>query len=180
MNRSFWRQPAPFRVLLAAAATIAATLALTGCGAAGDILAAAMEDAESSKPEIRDEESGEIVTGGVTDVFQLRIGDCLNDPGAEEVLEVVTVPCAEPHDYEVYHHAELDDGEYPTNLDDLANEICAAAFTGFIGIPIEESSLGFTHYTPTLMSWLHDNDRAVDCMVYDEGLTSGSLAGAAR
>lgn len=180
MNRSSRPRVASIRAAFTIAVVAGGAFALAGCSTVADIVSAATEGANSSAPETRSEDTGEIVAGGVTDVFQLRVGDCLNDPGSDEVLEVVTVPCADPHDYEVYHHAELEDGEYPTNLQETADDICMAAFTQFVGIPYAESTLGFTHYTPTLMSWLHDGDRAVDCLAYDEGLTSGSLMGSAR
>ena len=112
MNRSSRPRVASIRAAFTIAVVAGGAFALAGCSTVADIVSAATEGANSSAPETRSEDTGEIVAGGVTDVFQLRVGDCLNDPGSDEVLEVVTVPCADPHDYEVYHHAELEDGEH--------------------------------------------------------------------
>ncbi|ALJ20088.1 septum formation family protein [Microbacterium sp. No. 7] len=170
----------PLPLLIATTAIAVATVPLAGCGSAFDLLEAAASGGPADT-ETRDAETGEIVEGGTTDVFTIRVGDCLNDPTTDgEVYEVTTVPCGEPHDYEVYHHAELADGEYPADLDEQADALCMAAFADFVGVPFEESMLGFTYYTPTVQSWVQGGDRAVDCLVYDQALTTGTLAGTAR
>lgn len=163
-----------------AGVALVGALSLSSCATALDLLESATSTANAAAPETRDEETGEIVTGGTTDVFQIRLGDCLNDPAHDQdVVEVETVPCAEPHDYEVYHHAELPDGEYPVGVSGQADEICSTAFETFVGMPLEVSTLEFSHYTPTVGSWL-DGDRAVDCLIYGAEQTAGSLKGAAR
>lgn len=163
-----------------AGVALVGALSLSSCATALDLFESATSTANAAAPETRDEETGEIVAGGTTDVFQIRLGDCLNDPAHDQdVLEVETVPCAEPHDYEVYHHTELPDGAYPIEVSGRADEICSAAFKAFVGIPLEVSTLEFSHYTPTVGSWL-DGDRAIDCLIYGAEQTVGSLKGTAR
>ena len=69
------------------------------------------------------------------DVFQLEVGQCLND-GEETGLvdDVPTVDCASEHDSEVYFVFDLDDGDYPgaTEVDDAADAGCLGAFTDYV------------------------------------------------
>ncbi|MDF2491979.1 MAG: hypothetical protein K0Q58_557, partial [Microbacterium sp.] len=96
----------------------------------------------------RDADSGEVTGSGEIDVFTLSIGDCLADTGAEEeVFDVPVVPCAEPHDYEVYHDFSLPDAEW--SEDDVyaaAEDGCYNEFAGFVGLSYEESVLDFSYY----------------------------------
>ena len=49
--------------------------------------------------------TGAIVSAGNVDAFQMRVGDCFNDGstfGDDSVDSVPGVPCADPHDNEVY------------------------------------------------------------------------------
>ena len=146
---------------LAALATISlAAVALTGCS----IITQALN-------------------GGESDVFSIKVGDCLNDGGVDgEVSEVPTVDCAEPHDSEAYKSIIMEDGDYPGEDAVLsqADTDCNAAFTDFVGVTYDESVLTFAYYYPTEASW-EQGDREILCLIYDEaGKTTGSLAGAAK
>ena len=59
-------------------------------------------------------DAGEIVTAGSIGLNQLRAGDCVNgiDEGAS-AINLTAVPCAEPHDGEVFAVFELPSGSYP-------------------------------------------------------------------
>ncbi|OOB90211.1 septum formation family protein [Rathayibacter sp. VKM Ac-2630] len=160
-------------LVLVAAAALA--LGLGGCSGLNSLAGG----------ETRDEESGEITEGGTTDVFQLRVGDCLNDELTEEATEVTdvpTLPCTEPHSYEVFQNitmAEAD--EYPGEeaTTQQAEDECVVAYDAFVGLTYQESKYDFSYYYPTAESWA-GGDRTINCLITDpEGLTTGSLAGVA-
>jgi uncharacterized RDD family membrane protein YckC len=121
---------------------------------------------------------------GEVDVFDLKVGDCLADsaPRGEEVSSVQSVPCSEPHSEEIYAAVTLPEGDFPGTeaMDAQADELCAAEFESFVGLPYEESVLYLTYLTPTRESW-SEGDREVICSVYDPaGEVSGSLRGVER
>ena len=78
-------------------------LAVSGCQAtapSSDGLSASSSDAS---------------TPGVS-VLELEVGTCLNDvdqPLAQDLTEIPSVPCDQPHQSEVFAEVVLDDGEYP-------------------------------------------------------------------
>ena len=71
------------------------------------------------------DDDGAIVERGALSVFSMRVGDCFDDPDhliAGELLElgeVPGVPCAEPHDNEVFAWNDNDDREIVCFLYDL-------------------------------------------------------------
>jgi hypothetical protein len=165
----------PLVRMLAVGAAIAVALPLTGCSALRDLL-----PVPAPQPE-RDDTTQEIVEEGQADVFALRVGDCMNTVDEELVSEVPVVPCAEPHDDEVYFDFVLDDGEYPG--DDAVLEAsdagCLAQFDAFVGLAYDSSTLDFYAYRPSEESWA-GGDRTVSCVIWDPaGQVTGSLAGAA-
>jgi len=155
---------------LAVIAVGAASIVLAGCS----LLGGGGGDTTTDTP------TGE---GESTDVFTIKVGDCLNDGGVDgEVSEVPTVDCAEPHDSEAYKSIIMEDGDYPGEDAVLsqADTDCNAAFTDFVGVTYDESVLTFAYYYPTEASW-EQGDREILCLIYDEaGKTTGSLAGAAK
>lgn len=162
-----------------AAVVVAAAVSLSGCSIVEQFLPA-------SQP-VRDAETGE-VTEQVdnADVFAVRVGDCLNTAEmdtTDQVSDVPVVPCADPHDDEVYHSYTLADGEYPGEDAILADAdtTCVAEFTDFIGLAYEESALDYWPMYPTAGSW-DSGDREVLCIAWDPSgaKLTGSLAGAAR
>ena len=62
-------------------------------------------------------DDGTILARGRLAVFAMRVGDCFDDPDelvsgeTLELDEVLAVPCAEPHDNEVFALFDLPDGE---------------------------------------------------------------------
>jgi hypothetical protein len=102
----------------------------------------------------------------------------------EETFSVETVPCSEPHGYEVFASVNLPDGDedFPGYqvIDEQAEEMCIAEFEGFVGLPHDQSALEIRFMTPSEEAWLA-GDRLVHCAVYDPaGDVSGSLRGAER
>jgi hypothetical protein len=184
-----------------AAALVA--LALSGCSP--QQLADLIPHAETR------DAKGAITAGGTTDVFTLRPGDCLDDqalaapsddapatsssagahpvdsdddgPDSHPVADVPTVPCAEPHDFEVDADVTITgDGAFPGDdaVDDQADELCGAAYASFVGDDYEDSIYDYRDYQPTSASW-STGDRTANCLIGDPaGKTVGSLAGIGR
>lgn len=129
--------------------------------------------------------TGAITEAGDISVFDLRQGDCFDDPAdlSAQVDTVRAVPCNEPHDNEIYLAFDLSDGPYPgaNAVDEEADARCFAAFEPFVGVDYFESELEFFPVTPTPDSW-DAGDRTVYCALYalDLSKLTGSMAGSAR
>ena len=130
--------------------------------------------------------SGAIVSGGSVDAFTMRVGDCFNDTSAlvsdaaGEVSSLPGVPCAEPHDNEVYAIFKVDFESFPGDeaMGEHAFAQCLERFQGFVGAIYEESALDITALYPSGQSWSLQGDREVVCAVYDMNLSK--LIGSAR
>lgn len=152
---------------------LVASLVLSGCSL--------LDSITGGDQAVRDDD-GQVVEGNEdTDVFTLQVGDCLNDGEVgDTVAAVPTVPCAEPHDSEIYASYILGDTAFP-GLDTIIEEADAACLTGyaqFVGLEYLDSRFDFSYYHPTESSWA-GGDREILCLIYDpagERLT-GTLAG---
>ena len=130
--------------------------------------------------------TGNIVDGGNIDAFTIRLGDCFNDTnglGTEEAGEVSSlpgVPCAEPHDNEVYAVFDVSFAEFPGDeqMAETAFGQCLERFAGFVGVDYESSMLDITAMYPSSQSWNMQNDREVICAIYD--MNGGKLEGSAK
>lgn len=103
-------------------------------------------------------------------VFELNIGDCLNLPEGNEVADVETVDCAEPHRAEVFALPQLGadaDAPYPGQeaLVTEGQERCVEAFEAYVGRPYSESSIFSTALTPSQQSWESAGDREIVCLL---------------
>lgn len=161
------------RALALAGAAAALSLALTGCSALNGILGGGSGDAD------RDEESGQVTESSNIDIFALKVGDCKMESPEGLLSDADVVPCEEPHDEEVYYELKMDDGEFSSEAVDAASQECIGdAFTNFIGIDYNSSSLEVYPITPTQDTWDQLNDRVIQCVVTNPaGQTTGSLAG---
>ncbi|MDA2809654.1 septum formation family protein [Nocardiopsis sp. RSe5-2] len=163
----------------AAAGAVGAVLALSACGGVAEDLQETADEMEEQASAA--EESGEVDA----DVFEVAVGDCLNDESVaedQEVAEVPKVSCDEPHDSEVYAETEMEASEWPgdAGVDEEASAFCEQEFASFVGLEYAMSELQLSYYVPTEDSFA-SGDRAISCLIYDEaGQTTGSLAGAAR
>jgi hypothetical protein len=150
----------------------AASIALAGCS----LLGGGITDGTPSGEETS-------TTGETTDVFTIKVGDCLNDGGSTgEVSDVPVVDCAVPHDSEAYASIIMDDGEFPGEdaVTAQAETDCTTEFNTFVGLDYSTSSLDFAYYYPTEQSW-GQGDREILCLIVDPaGQTTGSLQGAAK
>lgn len=152
-----------------------AGVALTGCSLLGNIPNGGSGD--NGAPETTDG-----AEGTDTGVFDVQVGDCLNDGDINgEVSEVKVIDCASEHDSEAYESIQIADGDYPgdTALQDQAETECTTAFTSFIDMDYQTSSLDISFFFPTEETWAQ-GDREILCFVADpSGKTTGTLEGAA-
>lgn len=127
--------------------------------------------------------NGQINDSGTLSVSDLQVGDCFNNGTSTEVSQVDAVPCAEPHQYELFHVFRLTGTTYPTeaDLDSQSAAACAPAFAAYIGHDYDTSSLYISTLYPTSDGWDH-GDREVQCVVHDqaESKVAGSLRGSGR
>lgn len=161
-------------VRLIAVATIAASgLLLSGCSLINQVTNTTQRDASGSPTAENDN----------ADVFSIKVGDCLNDAAASgTVTTAPIVPCSKPHDSEAYTSITMKDGAFPgaDAVKAQADQGCADAFPGFVGIAYNDSKLSISYYYPTSDSWAN-GDREILCTVYDDGVkTTGTLKDAKR
>ncbi len=166
---------APWTRALAIVALSAAGLALSGCS----LLPSFTGGGTATR-----DDSGEVVEGNDdTDVFTLQVGDCLNDSTASETVETIpTVPCAEPHDSEIYASVIMEGDTFPGSDAVIAeaDAACLDAFAGFVGVEYADSLYYYSYYFPTEGSWA-GGDREILCTIYDEaGQVTGSLQNIGR
>lgn len=127
-------------------------------------------------------ESGEITAAGAVDAFEVRLGDCFDDEAfaSTEISEIPGVPCAQPHDNEVYAKFDLS-GEWPgdAQVEELAYQGCFERFAATIGKSYEESVIDVGTIHPSQGSWTQRNDREVLCVGYhmEQEKLTGSIIG---
>lgn len=122
--------------------------------------------------------SGEITESGDVSAASLRVGDCLNDIEESALItSLPAVPCAEPHEAEVFGVFDLAEGNYPTE-DDLvaqADAGCADRMARYSPDAMNDPSIGFLYIYPLEQAW--PDDREVVCLATSsEGTMTGSLA----
>jgi len=138
-----------------------------------------------SLTEVDRDETGAIVDAGSLNAFQMRVGDCFDDGSAfaEEnasIGSVPGVPCANPHDNEVYAVFDISAASFPGDaMADMAHDACLERFEAFVGKDYDSSSLDIATLYPSRDSWNAQNDREVVCAVYDIELAklTGSVKG---
>ena len=132
--------------------------------------------------------TGAIVEEGNLGAFTIRLGDCFDNTSvfesdaAGEVSSLPGVPCADPHDNEVYAVFDVEYAEFPGD-DQMAEDAfgaCHARFEAFVGLEYESSTLDIAALYPSTESWAMQDDREVVCAVYDMngGKLTGSVQGA--
>ena len=123
-------------------------------------------------------------TGSVT-LFDLELGDCLNDadiPLRSDMTDAPRVSCEDPHDAELFAILGVEGSAFPGESELVAQgqSRCARAFGDFVGIPFANSTLDFRFYYPTASSWAQ-GDRTIYCVAFDPGLqVTGSLLNSRR
>lgn len=127
------------------------------------------------------DDSGSITDGGTLSAYDIEIGDCLNGLRAVEYDTLVTslpaVPCADPHEGEVYASFELAEGAYP-GLDGVvaaADQRCAQALATYSASAWEDPNIGLFYLYPDERGWRQT--REVVCIALAiEGTLTGSLS----
>ncbi|MCW2616215.1 MAG: hypothetical protein JWN08_3209 [Frankiales bacterium] len=149
----------------AAVLVLSAVLLVAGCS----------QDAER-------DDSGAVTAADDVSVEALRVGDCLETPADGVVTDLRAVPCAQPHDGEVFHAFDLPDSDFPGEdaVQTAGEQGCLDRFEPFVGAAYDDSELGLLPLTPVAEGW-EAGDQGVLCIVQDEegGLTA-TLRGAAR
>ena len=135
---------------------------LVGTGVAVFAGANAMDDNTTR------DESGEIVGGGGLGVLAINVGDCIQLPGVDTLVESVEgVPCAEPHDAQVYAAFDLPSGAVPgqTAVDDQGSRGCYDRWQAAVGTVYEQDTvLDFSYFTPQRDGW-NAGDHEILCMI---------------
>jgi len=127
--------------------------------------------------------AGEVTASAPADAFSLRVGDCTGRLTTGTIEQVVLVPCAEPHSWEVFGTTDLDGDKYPGAgaVQDEAEDFCNARFKAFVGLSVGKSDYDLTVLQPTRQTWTSAGDRAVTCLVgKDGGEIEGSLEDARK
>ena len=132
------------------------------------ILAAAIGIGLTQAATRRDD--GLIAEAGTLSAFEVGVGDCFDDGAfmGDEVRDIPAVPCAEPHDNEVYATFDMPGVEWPGDdvLDQLAMAECYDRFKAAIGKSYEDSLIDFTTMYPSERSWNQGGDREVVCIAF--------------
>jgi hypothetical protein len=116
---------------------------------------------------------------------ELRVGDCLDAPTTSTFELVDLVPCAQPHDIEIYGRVQLPWGaaaEYPGNaaIEDLIDG-CMPGFHGFVGYAYEWSELEVFAIWPDADRWaIGDREMLCGVTALDGSPTTGTLRDAGR
>jgi hypothetical protein len=129
--------------------------------------------------------TGEIDRSGDMVASELRIGDCFDfkDSDFESVDNVASVPCSEPHAYEVSHVAIMPEGTFPgvSAIDAFAEGACFDSFDAYVGRSFVASALGVSWIYPGEDAWAA-GDRTIQCFIFaptDDRLTQ-SVKGSGR
>jgi hypothetical protein len=135
--------------------------------------------------------AGSITQAGDVNAFTLQVGDCImlsELASSGDVSDVPAVPCAAPHEAEVYALVDIEaaeDAPFPgtAKIEEIAIELCDSQFEGYVGVPPDASAIDHTPALfPSSASWTDAADREVVCVLFDpefESLT-GTLKGAQR
>lgn len=156
--------------LRAAAMLGAGSLILSGCAFLG-------------RGDAKRDDSGRPTESSVADVFKVKVGDCISEPGTSQFRNVTIIPCGQDHQFEAFAATEVTESVFPglSAMEDRAEEYCFAEFATFVGMDYQKSVLDIFLFYPTRDSW-RIGDREIVCFVGEpQGSTTiGTLKGAAR
>lgn len=150
---------------------------VTGCTAAETLIA--VTDGDNTR-----------APGVKTPVAELAVSDCFTErnradavAGPSGVATVEVVPCADNHDWEVFHVFPVEGAAFPGDdaVQVQAEITCGSQFGVFVGVDAAVSELGYSYFTPPEVAWTGLASPTVQCFVGDmAGPVGGTLAGAAR
>jgi hypothetical protein len=121
--------------------------------------------------------SGQLTEGGSVSAYQLRPGDCVNDlEERNNILSVRGVPCAQPHEGEVFASFAVSGSTWPgeASISQQAEDGCQDRFQAYAP-NADAESLDLFSLQPTRQTWAR-GDREVICIAIDPaGKRTGSL-----
>ena len=152
---------------------------LSGCTPANDDVGAA-----SAPSVVASSEAAEAASEAAVAAQDLRTGECMTDTGTAATPNILVVPCAEPHAFEVFATTELPEGDYPGigEADAQAQEFCRSQFSAFIGVEYDASVLELQYFYPVESGWTSVGGRSIVCLVGNAGgePARGTLLDSAR
>lgn len=127
--------------------------------------------------------AGQVTAAATTDAFSIKVGDCVGKLDGDSAEELPLTPCDQAHFWEAYASSKLDGTDFPgtSQVNDLSDKACSAAYKAFMGIALDDSKYEVTYLSPTKESWTQAQDREVVCLVgSSSGNITGSLKGKAK
>lgn len=118
-------------------------------------------------------------------VASADVGACIVSADLpDDLTDFPTVDCSEAHDMQVIGKFDLADGDYPGEdaITEEANAGCADAWTDFVGISYEETTLPLAQISyayPTPETWDKADDREILCLAIASEDVTESWEGAA-
>jgi hypothetical protein len=100
-------------------------------------------------------------------VASLQPGECLRAPDEDQITQIDTVSCEEPHELQVIGNVTLDGSTYPGD-DGAFNAglaACEAIFEEYVGEPYDLSRWFLNTFTPSREGW-DAGDRTATCLVF--------------
>ena len=122
-------------------------------------------------------EGGEISSGGSIGVEMLSLGDCLNNLEEGTQLSVEAVPCAEPHQAQVYAVSTFEGGPYPgdDSLGKDTEQRCVDLMRTDFPEAFADDTVQVFFFHPTSDSWARGDHEMVCVALYTDGPRRGSL-----
>ena len=118
-------------------------------------------------------------------IRDLDPGTCVATlPFGDVIEDVATVPCSEPHQYELFSNTELFGSDYPgEDIFTQAFDACGTQFFDYVGETYATSDWYVDVITPTEEGWNKAADREVNCLLYlwdDDAEDVSYVTGSAR
>jgi hypothetical protein len=123
---------------------------------------------------------GTVTQGGAISATALQVGDCVNNlQNSTNLQSLPGVPCAQPHEGEVFAVFDLPGGAYP-GRDAVRAQVsteCNARLSAYSPSAQNDSSVGLFSVSPQEQNWTN-GDRQVVCIATAEnGTAVGSIRG---
>jgi hypothetical protein len=127
-------------------------------------------------------DAGEITEAGGVGAFVIKVGDCVNMPTEDIVTSLEGLPCADPHDAQVFDEFQMVGETYPVAdaLETEARDGCLWRWSAAIGANFDDMpDYDLTYFTPSPESW-DTGDREVSCIIVrtDGAKMTASMLGA--
>lgn len=125
-------------------------------------------------------DSGQITSGGSVSATALRPGDCVNNlKNTTSLLSLPAVPCAQPHEGEVFAVFDLPAGPYPgvDAVSAKSTSECSARIAAYSPSAGTDGTFDLFLVYPRAQDWTR-GDREIACVASAAtGTTTGSIKG---